>query len=282
MTTEDSPWALARAAALRAGVRLDPLESLEEADQVRGVIDQVWGEQVLPREVLRAFEHAGGLLWGARAGDRLVGFVLGFGGVGGGLHLHSHMLAVLPEFRSQGTGHALKLAQRAACLEAGIGEVRWTYDPLVARNARFNLVGLGAEAVAFLPAFYGEMIDRLNRGDRSDRFEVRWRLWSDRAVLAAAGEAAEPDEGPAMLEAVGEGEDARPKETGAPPEPGARVAVPADHLSLRRRDPSLGAEWRDATARAFGACFDAGLVALWMTRDRCYVFGSRPAPGEGR
>ena len=68
--------------------------------------------------------------------------------------------------------------------DAGIQEVRWTYDPLLARNARFNLGRLGAVAVGLLPAFYGQMTDRLNRGDRSDRFEVRWLLGSDRVLRA--------------------------------------------------------------------------------------------------
>src|SRR5205823_7392831 len=105
---------------------------------------------------------AGSGLLGARDGGALVGFVAGFLGVQEGLHAHSHMLGVVQDAQSRGVGYALKLAQRAACLDAGIDEVRWTYDPLVARNARFNLVKLGAVATRFLPGFYGEMTDRLN------------------------------------------------------------------------------------------------------------------------
>ena len=75
-------------------------------------------------------------------------------------------LAAVPGWQDRGVGRALKLAQRAHCLDVGIEEVRWTFDPMVARNARFNLVKLGAEATRLLPDFYGEMTDRLNRDDR--------------------------------------------------------------------------------------------------------------------
>src|SRR6478735_8510006 len=121
------------------------------------------------------------------AGDELVGFVLGFAGFSDGRHLHSHMLATVPEWQSRGVGFALKLAQRGAALDVGLDDVRWTYDPLLARNAWFNLTKLGATATAFLPEFYGEMTDLLNAGDRSDRFEVRWPLRSRRSIAAAAG-----------------------------------------------------------------------------------------------
>ena len=48
---------------------------------------------------------------------------------------------------------------------------------------------------------------------------------------------------------------------------GAVVRVPLDYHGMRRRDPALGAAWRDASARAFEACFQSGLVATWMARD---------------
>jgi predicted GNAT superfamily acetyltransferase len=201
-----------------------------------------------------------------------VWFVLGFLGWNDGIHLHSHMLAVLPEWRSRGVGYALKLAQRAACLEAGVEEARWTYDPLVTRNAWFNLVKLGTVATSFVPDFYGEMTDRINKGDRSDRFEVRWRLGSERAGRAVSGKARQPQAGPVLLACVDQGGTPRPKETSAEPEPGAVVELPPDHASLRARDAALGLEWREASARVFQACFDAGLAAAWIDRPGRYVF----------
>src|SRR5436309_10070841 len=110
-----SPWDLAHRAAESAGVSIVPLTQLEEAEGVARVIEAVWGEQGLPRELIRAFQHAGTVLLGAREDRDLIGFVLGFYGMADGLHLHSHMLATLPEWRDRGVGFALKLAQRAEC-----------------------------------------------------------------------------------------------------------------------------------------------------------------------
>jgi predicted GNAT superfamily acetyltransferase len=267
-----SSWDLAHRAAESAGVSIVPLISLEDAEGVGRVIDAVWGAQGLPRELIRAFQHAGSVLLGARADGDLVGFVLGFYGMAERLHLHSHMLATVPEWRDRGVGYALKVAQRAECLDHGVEEVRWTFDPLVARNARFNLVKLGAVGTRLLPGFYGEMGDKLNRGDRSDRFDVRWSLRSDRVERVLVRSAEDPAAGPLLLEAVGDPDAPEPKDTGMKPGPGAAVAIPPDHLALRMADPELGRRWRDACAAASRRCFEQGLVATWFSRDSTYLF----------
>ena len=135
----------------------------------------------------------------------MVGFVLGWAGVDGeGLHVHSHMLAALPERRHRGVGYALKLGQRAQALAQDIHVARWTFDPLVARNAWFNFGKLGAVADAFGRAFYGEMTDEINAGDRSDRLVVRWDLDLDPAPRPW------PDGLPAVLSAEGDPQHPRP------------------------------------------------------------------------
>ena len=68
--------------------------------------------------------------------------------------------------------------------------IAWTYDPLIRRNAYFNLAKLGARPVEYLPNFYGAMDDAINGGTETDRMLVRWELRSDLAVAACAGEAA--------------------------------------------------------------------------------------------
>jgi predicted GNAT superfamily acetyltransferase len=256
----------------RSGVRIRELGRLEDADGIRHIVDAVWGDQVPPPELLRAMQLAGSVLLGAEMDQDLVGFVWGFAGLAGGLHLHSHMLAVLPDWERRGVGRALKLAQRAACLEFGIQEVRWTYDPLIARNARLNLVRLGAEAFRFLPDFYGAMEDRLNRGDRSDRFEVRWRLDAHRVHRALGGDVSAPVAGAALLEAEGDRESPAPRRTGADPAPGSTVAIPSDYQRLRLTRPEVAARWRREAAGCFVECFDHGLLATWITEDGRYVF----------
>lgn len=267
-------WDAAVKAAEDAGVSLIRIRGMAGAERVASIVQALWGPGQLPPSLIRAFDYAGTVILGAEAGGDLVGAVLGFPGLDEGLHMHSHMLGVLPECQSRGVGYALKLGQRAACLDRGIGEVRWTYDPLVAKNAWFNLVKLGVVATKLHRGFYGEMDDEINRGDRSDRFEVRWRLESERVNRALRGEAAEPPAGSIVLDAGGGPDTPRPTETGASPEPGAVIRVPIDYQEMRRQDAALAAAWRDASATAFEACFQAGLVASWITRDGRYVFES--------
>jgi predicted GNAT superfamily acetyltransferase len=163
-------------ASARAGVVIDNLNGTD-VREIEMLIDQVWGpDQVSPSNLLRGIAHAGNSLLLARKSGVAVGFAFGYMGWAGSLHLHSHMTAVSPGVASSGVGYALKLAQRALCLEHGVTEIRWTYDPLVARNAYFNLIKLGARVVAFHPDFYLGMDDKINAGDRTDRFEVSWQL----------------------------------------------------------------------------------------------------------
>jgi predicted GNAT superfamily acetyltransferase len=269
---ETPAWGLALDAARSCAVSLAPVHGIEEAGRVAAVVESLWGPGQLPPSLIRAFDHAGTVILGAEAEGDLVGIVLGFPGLDEGLHMHSHMLGVIPTWQSRGVGYALKLGQRAACLDQGIEEARWTYDPLVARNAWFNVTKLGVVATKLLPGFYGEMDDEINRGDRSDRFEVRWHLESERVHRALRGESLQPATGPVLLDIEGDPAAPRPRETGVAPEPGAVVRVPLDYQGMRRRDPELGAAWRDASARAFEACFQSGLVAAWIARDGRYVF----------
>ena len=185
----------ADAAAEAAGVTVRQAEPGDLA-AVIGLFERTWGVGHSPdRSMLLALDFAGntvlvatatGATGGEPAGNP-VGAALGFLGWTDGIHLHSHMAAVVPWQRGSGVGHALKLFQRAVCLQHGIAEMRWTFDPLIRRNAHFNLVNLGAEVVRFLPDFYGRLDDVITGSDRSDRFEVRWRLDSPRTRRALAG-----------------------------------------------------------------------------------------------
>jgi predicted GNAT superfamily acetyltransferase len=261
-------WGRAHAAAAASGAELRPLTSIEDADRIVGVMIATWGEhQLLPREMIRALGDSGNTPWGAFDGDELIGYVLGWSGVDPdeGLHAHSHMLATLPDRRHRGVGYALKLAQRAQCLEQGIPRVRWTFDPLLSRNAHFNLTKLGATADRFLPNFYGEMTDALNRGERSDRLMVRWDLEREPAGIAR-------DSGFEVLGRSGEDPLApSPGEVRSPEGAPALIRIPREYHDLRQRDRPLADAWRQATAAAFIACFDTGLIASGFTDDSTYV-----------
>jgi predicted GNAT superfamily acetyltransferase len=180
------------------------------------------------------------------------------------------MLAALPDRRHAGVGYALKLAQRAQCLDQGIGLVRWTFDPLVARNAWFNLVKLGAAADRFLPDFYGEMTDSVNRGDRSDRLLVRWRL--DREPTGPR-----PAAGQVVLGPEGDADRPAPGTLRPPVGHPALIRIPREYQRLREDDPGLGDAWRTASAEAFRTCFDAGLIVTGFTADSAYVLEEETA-----
>ena len=243
---------------------LRPLSTLGQFDDAIGIMAATWGAfQLPPREVITALAHSGNVPLGAYDDQRLVGFVLGWAGVDEeGLHVHSHMLAALPERRHRGVGYALKLGQRAQALDQGIHVARWTFDPLVARNAWFNLGKLGAVADRFARAFYGEMSDEINRGDRTDRLVVRWDLDPDPVGRIV------PEGLPTVLDAEGDPDAPAPVEGTAPSSAGGVIEVPREHADLRQRDPELASRWRDAVAEALEACLGAGLIVGAFDRDR--------------
>ena len=271
----DAPaWDLARAAARAAAVELRPLTTTDQFDAAIEVMIATWGPfQLLPREVFTALAHSGNVPWGAYDDARLVGFVLGWAGVDeDGLHVHSHMLAALLDRRHRGVGYAMKLAQRAQALEQGIHVARWTFDPLVARNGWLNLGKLGAFADRFGRAFYGEMSDDLNRGDRTDRMVVRWELDREPGLRDIPGDV------PTVLAAKGDVAAPEPAQLADPGPTGAVVEIPRDHPTLRERDRALASRWRDAVAVAIETSFAAGLVVVGFDRERsAYVFGT-PGP----
>ncbi len=262
-------WDLAREAARAADVELRPLTRLGDADEILRVMIATWGEhQLIPREMLRALGDSADPPYGAFAAYELVGYVLGWIAADeeDGLVVHSHMLATLPARRHRGIGYALKLAQRAQALDVGLRVVRWTFDPLIARNAWFNLGKLGVVADRFHRDFYGAMTDLMNRGERSDRFVARWDL--DREP--GAGPVLD---GPRILKA--DGPEDRPRPRPGPPPSGegpVLVQIPRDHQSLRRADPGLARAWREASAEAIDAALGTGRTARGFTADSCYVF----------
>lgn len=262
-------WDRAERAAREARVELRPLTGLEDADGILRVMDAAWpGHEPIPREVLRALADSGNVPYGAFEGDEVVGYVMGWVGVDveDGLHVHSHMLAAVPERRHRGIGFALKLAQRAQALDQGFTVARWTFDPLVARNGFLNLHKLGALADRFDRNHYGEMSDALNAGERSDRFTVRWDLEREpgpRALAATESVLSSSDTG-------------WPGEVRVPSERSALVEVPRTYDDVRARDRACASAWREASARAIEVCLSAALVAAGFDRERsAYVFAHR-------
>jgi len=204
-------------------------------------------------ELLRAFTKAGNYVAGAFDGDRLIGACVGFFAPAGGA-LHSHIAGVAADATGRSVGFALKQHQRAWALLRDVGEIAWTFDPLVARNAYFNLVKLGARPVEYLPNFYGPMVDAINSDGESDRLLVRWRLRDDAVALAGlgrggGGEAAEDALRAGAVVALDIAEDGGPV-PGRLDGTTSLVAVPRDIAALRAHQPELARRWRHAVREA--------------------------------
>lgn len=242
-----------------AGVRVLPLDTLPAVREAAALFARVWradpAASPLSAEVMRAVEHAGGYVFGAYAGEVLVGASAGFLGIDADRRplLHSHISGVLAQGR--GVGVALKLHQRAWALARGIAAVTWTFDPLVRRNAWFNLVKLGATGVEYLPDFYGPMTDGVNGGESSDRLFTRWDL------LAPPGGPVDARSAVLLLDDV----DGTPVATSATPGDRALLRLPADVEALRSSDAATATAWRIAVRQALVPAFADGFTVCGMT-----------------
>ncbi len=227
----------AKVAAHAAHVEIAEAGIPDELDELRATMDAVWGSEVVPpRNVLRGMALGGAGLMLARRNTQAIGFALGWPGWHHGLHFHSHQVGVHPGERGTGVGLALKLAQRAQCLQHGITEMRWTFDPLLAANASFNLVRLGVRIVDFLPNCYGERRDAFNTGDVTDRVEVSWQL--DHPV------------GGAWLPSTGRDV----------------ISVPGDYQRLRTTDITAADQLRRDIGAALADVFRSGRTIAGLTR----------------
>ena len=172
-------------------IRIAPVERLADFEQAVDVQLAVWGysdNDLVPKRVFIVAERIGGQVLGAYDGRALVGFAMALPGYRDGKpYLHSHMLAVLPEYRNMGLGRGLKLAQRDDALERGIDRMEWTFDPLEIKNAHLNIARLGAIARRYMRNLYGPSTSPLQGGLPTDRLVVEWWLRSER-VRRALGE----------------------------------------------------------------------------------------------
>ncbi|WP_227467777.1 GNAT family N-acetyltransferase [Nocardioides lijunqiniae] len=270
----------ADAAALAAGVSVREVLDLQELGLVVDLFATIWGRDENPPvtlELLRAFTKAGNYVGGAFEGGRLVGACVGFFHAPAEDALHSHIAGVSSTAVGRSVGFALKLHQRSWALLRGVSEIAWTYDPLVSRNAHFNLVKLGALPAEYLPNFYGAMPDRINGADDSDRLLVRWPLRSAEVQAAASGDAVREPVGPNAVVALSVGPDGLPVR-GRLDGDTSLVAVPADIETLRRVDPQAAQQWRHAVREVLTELVADGSRITGFDRTGGYVVRRTPDP----
>jgi len=244
--------------------RIRELTELAEFEAVADLFDEIWrpvpGQRSTSVDLLRALSKVGNYVAGAYAGERLVGAGLAFFGPPAARTVHSHIVGVSPATR--GLGFALKLHQRGWALRRGAVSIEWTFDPLVSRNAYFNLTKLGATPVEYLPNFYGSMRDEINAGDDSDRLLVHWDL-----TAPVGGRAVGLGDAVIGLDRSADGG----------PVPGSTdggtvlIAVPPDVEKLRVADPVMARRWRRAVRSALGQLLAEGARVAGFNRDGWYV-----------
>ncbi|MTD58801.1 GNAT family N-acetyltransferase [Amycolatopsis pithecellobii] len=252
-------------AAPRADVSVREIADLDGLERVDRLFIRIWGANPpVSTGLMRALTKAGNYVAGAYTGTELIGACVAFFGTPADEVLHSHIAGVAPEMAGHGVGLALKLHQRAWALRRGISAIEWTFDPLVSRNAWFNLGKLGATAAEYLPNFYGGMRDGINADDESDRLLVRWKLSAPESAVVRDHHAE-----PGAVIALGSSRGV--PVSGSLDGDSLLVAVPRDIEQLRRSDPGLAKEWRAAVRETLGALLAHGAHVAGFDKSGWYI-----------
>ena len=233
---------------MSSNISIRPLTSLPDQDLGRMIFDHTWamdaGTEITPN-LLQAMIHSGAYLSGAFIDGNCVGAAFAFPATTGGLHLHSHMTAVLDKFRDKGIGHALKIDQYKWAKQNNYKEITWTFDPLVARNAKLNILKLGVDISAYYPNFYGDMPDELNAGDESDRVMASLKVVGDaptpRTVIST------PDKSAVL------------------------IVIPEDIVAIRGKDLAENLRWRRSVRDEFVSVLARGGKVVGFSANNEYV-----------
>lgn len=227
------------------------LEQLAECVELQREVFALPDVELSPVRHFVVTKNAGGFTLGAYDGDRLAGFVLSVPAFLRGEHaFYSHMTGVRPEYQSHGIGAKLKWAQRNRALGEGVKYIKWTFEPIKARNAQFNLEKLGATVNEFAINFYGTDYGTAPEtagkkiGLVSDRLFAEWDLESEKVRSLAAGE-----------------------NYVMPSEPAAEVTIINDWAALVEGDPAAALEFQLRVRHDFEAAFASGLVGRAFRRD---------------
>jgi predicted GNAT superfamily acetyltransferase len=232
------------------------IEALHDLTLFQGCVDlqvAVWGYSdgdLIPRRMFLLADRIGGQVLGAFEGEVMAGFAMALPGYRNGQpYLHSHMLAVLPQYRNLGLGRRMKLAQRDDALARGFELMEWTFDPLEIKNAHLNIARLGAICRRYQPDFYGPSSSPLQGGLPTDRLYAEWWLRS-----------------PRVRRQLGEQAPTEPPIAGAPEE---EILIPAALHDWKQQPETrqLASDRQRSNREALQSAFARGLAITGYQRD---------------
>lgn len=238
----------------RTIVTVREVDTIEEYDACIDLQRAAFGLpdlEISPRRHLIVSRMAGGWTLGAFAEGKLVGFVHHLAAVKGSeIFGYSHMMAVDPALQNHGVGAQLKWAQRERALAEGRTFIKWTFEPMRARNAHFNLNRLGVEIREYAVNFYGtdyntNAADKAagSEGFDSDRLFASWPLDSPRVAALAQRKEFLPGKCERTIE------------------------IPADYSLLLKSDPATAKSEVLRVRKEFLAALNDGLVCRAFQRD---------------
>lgn len=268
-----------------ASVQIRPLTSVEDGHACVELQRHVWGwdqADVVPATLLHVVEYVGGLAAGAfDQHDTLLGFVFGISGVRDGQLAHwSHMLGVRETARNMGVGRVLKEYQRDVLAARGITRIYWSFDPLMAKNAYFNLNRLGATVVDYVPDMYGTTDSPLHYGLATDRIVVCLETNArPRVPLSLPTQNLAP-----ILTAFPRVRDVTMSTDDRTPET-ALIEIPANVLEVMSRSRAIAHTWRLTVREHFQWALSRGYVIAGVQVNaadgRFFYVLNRPSPGNG-
>ena len=239
--------------------QITSITEMHEVEELQKIVWQVPDVEVVPNSQLIAAVKAGGVLLGAFDGGKMVGFAYGFVSYERGqMAHHSHMLAVLPEYRNYKLGEKLKRSQAEFVLQQQITMMSWTFDPLQSLNAYFNFNKLGVVSNTYFVDFYGDDAPSFLHQNSPDRLWVFWHL---------NGEKPQPEvnlENVKRLVQLEKGE--IPQTFDLTDEEYLAIEIPTDINKLQEENIELAVEWRKATRKAFIEAFANGFQAKGFSR----------------
>jgi len=267
---------------LAADITVRSIRSNEECHACVELQRHVWGfeqPEIVPSTLLHAVSYVGGLVAGAfDSNDQLLGFVFGITGIRDGALAHwSHMLGVHASARNLGIGRRLKEFQRSVLADQGVNRVFWSFDPLMAKNAYFNINRLGASVVEYVPDMYGTTASPLHLGLATDRLIAR--LDSPPTVRVASPSTSYV--GAPILTPISRVGDSILSLGDRPPEK-LLIEIPVDILDVIASSRRTAEVWRLAVRDHFRWAFEHGYTVTDVVRDsganRAFYALSRSGP----